>query len=143
MSNLFSALHLVSTSSSHRLLRFFQSGSSYPRTTARECFTRFRNRIAGSLLLAFFCVATVTLPDTAFAQAAAEESAASGVVVNINTAPAEEMALVLRGVGPSKAAAIVRYRELFGPFQTIDELAEVAGIGLATVEQNRAQLRVE
>ncbi len=57
--------------------------------------------------------------------------------VNINTASAEEIAEVLNGVGMSKAQKIVEYRELNGPFVHIDELVNVRGIGLRTVDKNR------
>jgi competence protein ComEA len=63
-------------------------------------------------------------------------------VVDINTASASELAAGLNGVGASRAEAIVRYREQFGPFESIEELAEVSGIGPATVERNRAILRL-
>jgi competence protein ComEA len=68
----------------------------------------------------------------------AEQAQAAGI--NINTASAEELAAGLSGVGASKALAIVRYREQFGDFESIDELTEVSGIGAATVERNRALL---
>ncbi len=64
-------------------------------------------------------------------------------VININTANAEELASGLTGVGGSRAEAIVRYREQFGPFESIEELAEVSGIGMATVERNREHIRLE
>lgn len=57
--------------------------------------------------------------------------------VNINTASAEELAAVLNGVGLSKAQKIVEYREQNGPFAHIDELVNVKGIGLRTVDKNR------
>lgn len=60
--------------------------------------------------------------------------------VNINTADAQELARNLTGVGGSKAEAIVRYREQFGAFESVEELAEVTGIGAATVERNRARI---
>ncbi len=62
--------------------------------------------------------------------------------VNINTANAEQLAEVMKGVGPSKAQAIVDYRETHGPFKSVDELVQVKGIGLKTVEKNRDQLTV-
>ena len=43
----------------------------------------------------------------------------------------------LNGVGEAKAEAIVAYREEHGPFKSADQLAEVKGIGLKTVEKNR------
>lgn len=57
--------------------------------------------------------------------------------VNINTASAEEIAAALNGVGMSKAEKIVEYREQNGPFAHIDELVNVKGIGLRTVDKNR------
>ena len=48
--------------------------------------------------------------------------------VNINTASAEELK-ALPGVGPSKAAAIVAYREQNGRFKSVEELKNVKGIG--------------
>jgi competence protein ComEA len=39
--------------------------------------------------------------------------------------------------------AIIRYRQENGPFQHIDELALVTGIGAKTVELNRSRMMVE
>lgn len=60
--------------------------------------------------------------------------------VDINSASAEEISQVLVGIGPSKAQAIVAYREEFGQFEDVDELINVRGIGLRTVDQNRDRL---
>lgn len=60
--------------------------------------------------------------------------------INLNTADAETLSRELKGIGAAKAKAIVQYREAHGPFQSIDELLEVKGIGTATLEQNRARL---
>lgn len=60
--------------------------------------------------------------------------------VNINTADAEALAEALTGVGQSKAAAIVAYREAHGPFKDADELVNVKGIGLNTVNNNRENI---
>ena len=57
--------------------------------------------------------------------------------VNVNTASAEEIAEALKGVGLSKAAAIVNYRDEHGQFKHIDELVNVKGIGIRTVDINR------
>jgi len=67
-------------------------------------------------------------------------AAADTAPVNINTATAEQISTALNGVGPSKAQAIVDYRELHGAFTDIDELVNVRGIGLATVERNRDRI---
>ena len=60
--------------------------------------------------------------------------------VNVNSATAEEIAEALKGVGLSKARAIVEYRALHGDFKHIDELVNVKGIGLRTVDQNRSNI---
>ena len=57
--------------------------------------------------------------------------------VNVNSASAEEIAESLKGVGLSKAEAIVAYRGANGQFKHVDELVNVKGIGLRTVDINR------
>lgn len=64
-------------------------------------------------------------------------SAMAAQPVDINTATAEEIAEALDGVGMSKAAAIVDYRKANGPFSHADQLVNVKGIGLRTVDLNR------
>ena len=68
--------------------------------------------------------------------------AAENAQVDVNTATAEQLAETLVGVGESKAEAIVAYREENGPFRHIDELVNVRGIGLATVDNNRERIRL-
>lgn len=60
--------------------------------------------------------------------------------VSINSAPAEELAQKMNGVGLKKAQAIVSYRDEFGPFKTLDQLREVPGIGASLVERNLARI---
>ena len=62
--------------------------------------------------------------------------------VNINTADAATLDRVLVNVGPSKAEAIVAYRKQNGPFRSAEQLAQVKGIGLKTVEKNRESILV-
>ncbi|KAA3650297.1 MAG: hypothetical protein DWP95_01430 [Proteobacteria bacterium] len=57
--------------------------------------------------------------------------------VNINKASAEDISNELIGIGLVKATAIVNYREKNGPFKTKEQLTEVKGVGLKTVEKNR------
>ena len=49
--------------------------------------------------------------------------------VNINTASQAELE-ALQGIGPTKAKAIIEYREKVGLFASIDDLEKVSGIGL-------------
>jgi len=62
--------------------------------------------------------------------------------VNVNTADAETISAELKGIGMSKANAIIDYRKKHGPFKNADELSLVKGIGERTVEMNRADIRV-
>ena len=62
--------------------------------------------------------------------------------VDINTATPQMLAEALNGVGMHKARAIVRHREEHGPFLSIDDLVQVSGIGVKTVERNRDMLTV-
>lgn len=48
--------------------------------------------------------------------------------LNINTATVDELTS-LPNIGPSRASAIVDYREREGPFASVDELTNVGGIG--------------
>ncbi len=64
------------------------------------------------------------------------------VQVNINTADAASLASAIKGVGEKKAQAIVQYRKEHGPFKSVDELANVPGIGEKTVAKNRNNLTV-
>lgn len=65
----------------------------------------------------------------------------NNIKVNLNTATEGELAS-LNGIGSSKAQAIMLYREMFGPFATVDELTRVNGIGEKTLEKNRSRLQV-
>jgi competence protein ComEA len=57
--------------------------------------------------------------------------------VDVNTADAETISAELKGVGITKAIAIVEYRKANGPFRSVDDLALVKGIGERTVDSNR------
>lgn len=62
--------------------------------------------------------------------------------VNVNTADAAAIAAALNGVGTAKAEAIVAYRQEHGPFKSPEQLAQVKGIGLKTVEKNREMIEL-
>ncbi len=57
-------------------------------------------------------------------------------LVHLNTASEEELT-TLPGIGEALARRIVAYREANGPFETVEELMEVSGIG----EKKFAELR--
>ena len=61
--------------------------------------------------------------------------------LNINSATAAELD-GLSGIGPAKAAAILRYREQHGRFNSVSELERVPGFGPAAVARLRDQLTI-
>ena len=63
--------------------------------------------------------------------------------VNINTASAAEIAEALKGIGLSKAQAIVDYRQAYGLFSAANEIVFVRGIGDATFENNKGDILVK
>lgn len=63
--------------------------------------------------------------------------------ININTASKEVLMSEIKGVGEKRADAIISYREQNGPFKSVDELAEVSGVGESIVEKNRDLLTVK
>lgn len=62
--------------------------------------------------------------------------------VNINTADKERLTS-LKGIGESKAEAIISYREANGPFSDITALMNVDGIGQKTFENIKDMICVE
>jgi competence protein ComEA len=54
--------------------------------------------------------------------------------ININTAPSEELA-DLPGIGPALSRRIVEYREERGPFEDVEGLLGVSGIGPKVFER--------
>ena len=79
---------------------------------------------------------------TKSADAVVVATAQQAAPININSADAETLTRELKGIGATKAKAIVAYREAHGPFTSVDELLEVKGIGAATLEKNRTKLGV-
>jgi competence protein ComEA len=92
------------------------------------------HRIRGVVLSTSVVVAVVLVAPPARAGKAIDG------VVNLNTAPPEVLGLI-PGIGPSKAAEIVRYRSK-RPFRTVDELVRIKGIGRKMVRGIRVHLAV-
>jgi competence protein ComEA len=67
----------------------------------------------------------------------------AGQPVNVNSASAEEIAENLKGIGLSKAQKIIEYREANGAFAHADELVNVKGIGIRTVDRNRGMILLQ
>ena len=71
-----------------------------------------------------------------------EITAPTRVLVNVNTANAEELE-TLTGIGPALAQAIVDYRAGHGAFRSAEDLLLVKGIGEAKLEGFRAEITLE
>lgn len=63
--------------------------------------------------------------------------------VDVNTADAATISAELKGIGLTKAQAIVEYRQKHGPFKSPEDLSLVKGIGERTVEINKDDIRVK
>jgi competence protein ComEA len=61
--------------------------------------------------------------------------------ININTAGVDELTAV-KGIGPSKAKAIVAHRDKNGPFKSVDDLKAIKGFGDKSVAKLRGELSV-
>jgi competence protein ComEA len=62
--------------------------------------------------------------------------------VNINTASKEEL-MSLKGIGETKAEAIIKHRKSHGKFKTVQELTAVKGLGDKTVAKLAKELKVK
>lgn len=69
------------------------------------------------------------------------EAATETELVNINTADQAELES-LPGIGSVRASAILEYRNENGPFQSIEELLKVDGIGEKTLNKLRDLITV-
>ena len=78
-------------------------------------------------------------PESRMTEGSGRQEAAD---ININTATAEELT-GLTGIGPSRAADIVAYREKNGPFSKPEDLMKVSGIGEATFRKLKDQICVK
>ena len=63
-------------------------------------------------------------------------------MVNLNTASAEELK-TLYGIGDVLAERIIAYRDTNGPFERVEDITNVSGIGSATYEKNLGRMTVD
>ncbi|HHU6749579.1 TPA: helix-hairpin-helix domain-containing protein [Staphylococcus pseudintermedius] len=68
-------------------------------------------------------------------------STSQNISVNLNTADEKELTQI-PGIGPSKAQTIIKHREENGPFQSVENLKDVKGIGEKTFEKLKDYLTV-
>ena len=100
-----------------------------------------------TISLTIMALLTLLIVPPAFAEGEKEvvtqsnETLASMDKININQADAKTLT-TLKGVGKDRAVKIIEYREKNGPFQKIEDLMKVKGIGKKIFEQNKDVLSV-
>lgn len=85
---------------------------------------------------------TISSSTTTSSTSSSGTSSSASAKVNINTANETELT-TLSGIGPSKAKAIISYREENGPFKTIEDIKNVSGIGEKTFEKLKDSITVK
>ena len=90
---------------------------------------------------------TLLIINPAFAEGQKEgaakpsETIASMQKININHADAKTLT-TLKGIGKDRALKIIEYREQNGPFQKVEDLMKVKGIGKKVFEMNKDVITV-
>lgn len=92
------------------------------------------------LILIGLCLQCLTTP--VFAQVSSGQESIAQQSIDINSAAASELAEHLKGIGPAKATAIVKYRTDNGLFNSIEDLLNVKGIGPKTLDKLRHYIRI-
>ncbi|KGJ99843.1 ComEA family DNA-binding protein [Thalassotalea sp. ND16A] len=90
-------------------------------------------------LLAFALALTPALTTAYANETAAENKQSVEMRVNLNKASATQLSS-LKGIGMKKAAAIIEYRDSYGPFKSVAELTNVKGIGEKFLAKNKEYL---
>ena len=90
---------------------------------------------------------TILIVNPAFAEGKKEgaanpgETLASVQMININQADAKTLS-TLKGIGKDRAQKIIEYREQNGPFQKIEDIMKIKGIGRKVFELNKDVITV-
>nr|MBC7246120.1 ComEA family DNA-binding protein [Chloroflexota bacterium] len=87
-------------------------------------------------------LATPVLPTVVPRTTGSEMSAIPGRKININAASASELE-ILPGIGPALAQRIVDYRQSAGPFQHLEDIKKVKGIGDGIFAQIKELITIE
>jgi len=105
----------------------------------RDAFVR------AALLAALMAVGLTVVTGEVTSRAVAWDSPESGAKaterIDINTATVDEL-IGLPGIGEITAQRIVRFREENGPFQRVEDLMKVKGIGEKSLEKIRPYVSV-
>ena len=100
-----------------------------------------------SMTLSIMALLTLLIVNPALAAGEKEgltksnEIVASMEMININQADAKALT-TLKGIGKDRALKIIEYREKNGPFEKVEDIMKVKGIGKKIFEQNKNVLSV-
>ena len=86
-------------------------------------------------------VSASTPPESGASGATSGAAGGESAVIDLNTATASDLD-TLPGVGPVMAAHILEWRAAHGRFTSVDQLREIAGIGVRTLERLKPHVRV-
>ena len=92
--------------------------------------------------LTLFLLATLVVPSLAIASQQANAEEQNKEKIEINSATAQQLQEV-PGIGPALATRIIEFREEHGRFERVEDLLNVQGIGVRTLERMRPYLMVE
>lgn len=88
-----------------------------------------------AILLSFFVISMPLHAATPTQQASKQQ-----VKINLNTADLATLTGSFKGIGKKRAEAIIAYRDSHKGFKSVEELAEVKGLGQHFMESNREKL---
>lgn len=80
--------------------------------------------------------------DNQFTMPAGQDRSDAKDKININLATSEELQTIT-GIGPSKAEAIITFRDENGPFTSPEGLLEVSGIGEKSLEKIKEEITIK
>ncbi|EDP46737.1 ComEA family DNA-binding protein [Rickettsiella grylli] len=99
----------------------------------------------------FLMVATQTLAvthpfishnNTTLASSPTKTAESVSARININTVDEATLVDELKGIGIKRAKAIIAYRDVHGPFKSIDDLIKIKEISKRIVDLNREKITV-
>jgi len=100
-----------------------------------------RSTIATALVLAVALFTLAGTPASAAAPAAPKPAASEARPIDLNTADSSALESV-PGIGKSLSQRILAFRDKNGPFQSVDDLLKVQGVGEKSIQKLRPYLTV-
>ena len=119
-------------------LRYYRSNTTSQQPPGR----RFDYSIPDSIFAARSAPGYQTRSSSSERQDSSNAKPGPRSLVNINTATRTDL-MTLPGIGPAYAERIISYRQDNGPFQSVDDLRKVKGIGVKKLERVRPFVRLK